>query len=153
MLQLSMTKQQIFSKKNSLEPCPNFTNILALQKHVIKAQSQLFCLQSAIHGWLGLAMEPATYLLLEGVAFVTPNDPGPMPVYPQWASPTTIKMIDVTFVREKNYFSSVKNIVQECFRMFNEKVGAQFKVSNTPTFTGPEPTPGFVGQAQHDDVV
>jgi hypothetical protein len=55
-------------------------------------------------------MDPATYLLLEGVAFVTLNDPGPMLVYSQWAAPTTIKMIDATFVQEKNYFLSFKNI-------------------------------------------
>jgi hypothetical protein len=47
-------------------------------------------------------MDPATYLLLEGVAFATPKDPRSMPVYPQWAAPTTIKMIDATFVKEKN---------------------------------------------------
>jgi hypothetical protein len=45
-------------------------------------------------------------------------------------------MIDTTFVQEKNYFLSFKNIVQACFRMFNENMGAQFKVSNTPTLTG-----------------
>ncbi len=76
-------KAEVFLKKNSLEPCLNFTNIHALQKHVIKALSQLFWPQNAIHCWLGLAMDPATYLLLEGVAFVPPNDPGPTLVYPQ----------------------------------------------------------------------
>ncbi len=40
-----------------MEPHPNFTNIRALHKHVIKALSQLFCPQSVIHGWLGLAMD------------------------------------------------------------------------------------------------
>jgi hypothetical protein len=51
-------------------------------------------------------------------------------------TPTTIKMIDSTFVREKNYFLSFKNIAQACFRMFDENVGVHFKVSNTPTLTG-----------------
>ncbi len=81
-------------------------------------------------------MDPATYNLLEGVAFATPNDPVPTLVYPQWVAPTTIKMIDATFVREKNYFFSFKSIVRACFRMFNENVGTQFKVSNNPTLTG-----------------
>jgi hypothetical protein len=118
----------------SLEP--NFANICALQNHDVKALSQLFCPQSAVHGWLGLTMDPATYNLLEGVAFAIPNDPRPTPVYPQWAAPTTIKMINVTFVWDKNYFLSFKNIAQACFRMFDENVGAQFKVSNNPTLTG-----------------
>ncbi len=81
-------------------------------------------------------MDLTTYLLLEGVAFATPNDPRQMPVYPQWAAPTTIKMIDATFMQEKNYFLSFKNIAQACFCMFDENVGMQFKVSNTPTLTG-----------------
>ncbi len=59
-----------------LEPRLEFANIPALQKHVIKALSQLFCPQSAIHGWLGLAINPATYLLLEGTTFIIPLDPG-----------------------------------------------------------------------------
>jgi hypothetical protein len=98
--------------------------------------SQLFCLQSAVHGWSGLARDLATYLPLERVAFATPNDPGPTPVHPQWAAPTTIKMINTIFVQEKNCFLSFKNIAQACFRMFDENVGAQFKVSNTPTLMG-----------------
>jgi hypothetical protein len=34
----------------SLELRPEFTNICALKTHIIKALSQLFCPQSAIHG-------------------------------------------------------------------------------------------------------
>jgi hypothetical protein len=109
----------------SLEPRPKFISICALQKHVIKALSQIFCLQSAVQGWLSLAIDPATYLLLEGVAFVTPNDPGHTPVYPQWAAPTTIKIINVTFMQEKKYFLFFKNM-QACFCMFNENAGTQF---------------------------
>jgi hypothetical protein len=67
----------------SLEPHPDFASIHALQKHVIKALSQLFCPQSNIHGWSGLAINPPTYLLLEGTAFVIPMDPGAKAVYPQ----------------------------------------------------------------------
>ena len=59
--------------------------------------SQLFCPQSAVHGWSGLAMDPVIYYLVKGTAFATPNDPGPTSVYSQWATPTTVKMIDATF--------------------------------------------------------
>jgi hypothetical protein len=82
----------------SLEPCLDFANIHALHKHVIKALSQLFCPQSTIHGWSGLAINPATYLLLVGTTFVIPMHPGKTAVYPQWAAPTTVKMIDATFL-------------------------------------------------------
>jgi hypothetical protein len=120
----------------SLEPRPDFAYICALRKHMIKVLSQLFCPQSTIHGWLGLALNPATYLLLEGTVFVIPMDPGATVVCPQWAAPTTIKMIDATFLQDKNYFLSYKNIARACFCIFDANIAAQFKVSNTPSLTG-----------------
>jgi hypothetical protein len=44
----------------SLEPRPNFKNICALQKHIVQVLAPFSCPQSDIHGWSGLAMEPAT---------------------------------------------------------------------------------------------
>ena len=86
----------------SLEPRPDFNNIRALKKHIIKALSQMFCPQSAVHGWAGLAMDLATYLLVGGIVFAAINNPGPTAIYPQWAAPTTVKMIDTTFLHNKN---------------------------------------------------
>jgi hypothetical protein len=65
----------------SLEPRSDFSNICALRKLVIKVLSQLFCPQSAIHGWSGLAINPATYLLLEGTTFIIPMDPSATAMY------------------------------------------------------------------------
>ena len=86
----------------------------------------MFCPQSAIHGWAGLAMDPATYLLLGGIVFAAIKNPGPTAIYPQWAAPT----------RNNNYFLSHKNIERACFRIFDANIGAQYKVSNNPTLTG-----------------
>jgi hypothetical protein len=115
---------------------PGFCQHLCPLKNVIKALSQLFCPQSIIHGCSGLAIDPATYLLLEGTAFLMPMDPGAMAAYPQWATPTTVKMIDATFIWDKNYFLSYRNITRACFHMFNANFATQFKVSNTPSLTG-----------------
>jgi hypothetical protein len=52
----------------------------------------------------------------------------------------TIKMIDVTFHCNKNYFLSYKNIARACFRIFDANITAQFKVSNTPSLTGKNST-------------
>jgi hypothetical protein len=120
----------------SLEPCPNFDNICALQKNMVKALLQLSCPQSAIHGWFGLAMDPATYFLLEGVAFTIPANPGSTANFPNWSVSTTVKMIEATFNRDKNYFLSYKNITRACFCMLDPNVSAQFKVSNNATLTG-----------------
>ncbi len=81
-------------------------------------------------------MDPAMYQLLEGTSFVMPINQGAMVVYPQWAAATTVKMINATFLRKKNYFLSYNNIVRACFRMFDTNIGTQFKVSNTPALMG-----------------
>jgi hypothetical protein len=83
-----------------------------------------------------LTMDPATYQLLKGTAFVVQINPGPTAVYPQCAAPTMVKMIDAMFLCKKNYFLSYMNIARACFRMFNTNIGAQFKVSNTPALMG-----------------
>jgi hypothetical protein len=64
------------------EPHPDFANICALHKHAIKALSQLYWPQSTIHGWSGLAINPAIYLLFEVNVFVISNDPGATAIYP-----------------------------------------------------------------------
>jgi hypothetical protein len=122
----------------SLEPCLNFTNIHALQKYIVQVLAQLSCPQSAIHGWLGLTMDPATYLLLEGTAFTIPPNPGPTAIFPGRAgvAQTAMKMIQATFDHNKNYYLSYKNITRACFCMLNFNVWDQFKVSNNPTLTG-----------------
>ncbi len=122
----------------SLEPCPNFINICALQKHMVQGLAQLTCPQSTIHGWLGLAMDPATYLLLEGMAFVVPPNPGPMVIFPGGAAVarTIMKTTQATFNRDKNYFLFYKNISRACFCMLDANVAAQFKVSNNAALTG-----------------
>ena len=81
----------------SLDPRPDFLKIRALQKHIIKALKKLICPQSQIHGWTGLVMDPALYVLLEPNAFIVPVSPGAVPTYPAFASPSMIKNIDNLF--------------------------------------------------------
>jgi hypothetical protein len=120
----------------SLAPRPDFTRLRALRQHIVRALRQLTCPQSPIHGWAGLAITPAMYLLLEPQPFVAPANPGDTAVYPPFAPPSTIKMIDAAFARDKNYYLSLKNINRACFKMLNDSISNQFKVSNTPNLTG-----------------
>jgi hypothetical protein len=76
------------------------------------------------------------YQLLTGKTFIIPPDPGPTPIYPKWAAPTDAKTIEATFIRAKNYFLSYFYIHRACFRMLDETVSAQFKVSNNSNLTG-----------------
>jgi hypothetical protein len=89
----------------SLAPRLDFTRLRALRQHIVRALRQLTCPQSPIHGWSGLAITPAMYLLLEPQPFVAPANPGDTAIYPQFAPPSTIKMIDAAFARDKNYYS------------------------------------------------
>jgi hypothetical protein len=120
----------------SVHPRLDFTKLHALRLHLIKALKFFECPQSALHGWSGLAMAPTVYALLEPLPFFVPTDPGAAPVYTPFATPATIKMINTTFERDKNYFKSFKNIYRACFRMLDELVPNQFKVSNSPALLG-----------------
>ena len=120
----------------SVSPRPDFAKVRALRKHIIKALKQLECPQSIAQGWTGLVMDPALYILLEPNAFVTPVSPGGTAIYPQFAAPAQMKMIDNVFARNKNYYLSYTNINRACFRMLDETVPDRYKVSNTPNMTG-----------------
>jgi hypothetical protein len=76
----------------------------------VTALKQLTCLQSPIHGWSGLAIDPGVYTLLEPQVFVEPLNPGATAIYPQFSTPATMKMIDATFTRDKNYYLLFLNI-------------------------------------------
>ncbi len=119
-----------------LAPRPDFSKIRALRKHMTMALMQLVCPQSQIQGWAGLAMNPKMYQLLEANAFFIPNNPGDTVVYTQWATPAQMKMADVIFLRNKNYFLSYKNIHRTCFKMLDKSIQPQYKVSNMNTMTG-----------------
>jgi hypothetical protein len=118
-----------------LSPCSDFEKLRAMQKHMVKVLKQLVCPQSAIHGWSGLVLLPMVYTLLEPNPFVAPADLGAVAVYAQFASPD-IKTADAMFTRAQNECGSYKNIMRACFRMLNENVLDQFKVSNVPTLIG-----------------
>jgi hypothetical protein len=136
--QLSTIKEAAEFLKNlpSVSPRPDFAKVRALRKHIIKALKQLGCPQSLAHGWTGLVMDPALYILLEPNVFVLPVSPGATAIYPQFAAPVQMKMINNVFARNKNYYLSFMNISHACFHMLDETVPDRYKVSNTPNLTG-----------------
>jgi hypothetical protein len=117
-------------------PRPDFAKLRALRKHMTQALKQLVCPQSQIHGWTGLVMDPGLYALIEPIAFTVLLNPGALPVYQNFAPPAMMRMVDYTFERNKNYFLSFSNINRACFRMLDDSVPIQFKVSNQANFTG-----------------
>jgi hypothetical protein len=117
-------------------PWPDFAKLQALRKHMTQALKQLVCPQSQIHGWTGLVMDPGLYALIEPIAFTVPANPGVTPVYQNFAPPAMMKMVNYAFKRNKNYYLSYGNINQACFRMPDDSVPIQFKVSNIANLTG-----------------
>ncbi len=47
-----------------------------------------------------------------------------------------MKMTDKIFEGNKNYYLSFVNINRACFRMLNDNIADQFKVSNMPNMMG-----------------
>ncbi len=76
------------------------------------------------------------YALLEAVSFAIPINPGNTPIYTQFPTPCHMKMSDTLFLHNKNYYLSYKNINHACFKMLDENVQPQYKVSNVTTMTG-----------------
>jgi hypothetical protein len=123
----------------SVMPRPDFTKIRVIQTHITKALKQLDCPQSPIHGWLGLAMDPTMYALIELSPFVAPPDPGDVPICPNFAALQVLKTINKLWENAINYYLSYINISRACFRMLDETIPDQFKVSNNPTLIGWNP--------------
>jgi hypothetical protein len=117
-------------------PRPDFAKLQALRKHMMQALKQLVCPQSQIYGWTGLVMDPGSYTLIKPIAFTVPLNPGATPVYQNFAPPAMIKIVDYAFKRNKNYFLSYSDINRACFRMLNDSVPIQLKVSNIANLTG-----------------
>ena len=114
----------------------DFIKIRALQKHIQWALKQLVSPQSPIYGWLGLILSLIVYALLKPTPFQAPQYPGNVVIYPPFALPEQIKPAKAMFARAQNKYKSYKNINCACFRMLDENVADQFKVSNIPTLTG-----------------
>ena len=98
----------------SLSPRPDFSKMRALRTHMVTALKQLVCPQSAVHGWTGMVLSPMVYALLEPVAFGIPENPGPVAVYAQFATPSMIKTTNNLFKRLQNEHQSYENIRCAC---------------------------------------
>jgi hypothetical protein len=120
----------------SRAPHPDFTRLRALCHCMIETLKQLSCPQSAIHGWAGLVMHPTMYALIEMVPFQVPNNPSIVPPLPSFAAPAAIKITEHLFERDKTYFTSYKNIYHAYFKMLNNNIANEFKMSLNPRLIG-----------------
>ncbi len=61
-----------------------------------------------------------------------PNNPGNVPMLPSFAAPAGIKIAERLFKRDKTCFTSYKNIYHACFKMLNDNIANEFKMSPGP---------------------
>ena len=116
---------------------PNFTSVRALRKHFHSALAKLECPQSSVYGWTGVAMDPVMYALIEPTPFVIPVNPGATPTYgPNFQTQQQMKTTERLWENDRNYFLSYGNIHRACFRLLDELVRQEYKVSNRPGLTG-----------------
>ena len=116
---------------------PDFASVRALRKHINTALAKLECPQSVVYGWIGMAMAPTMYALIEVNPFVSPPDPGPTPVYAGGFLPTSaMEVTKQLWENAKNYYLSYLNIHRACFRLLDDLVRDEYKVSNMAGLNG-----------------
>ena len=116
---------------------PDFASVRALRKHINTALAKLECPQSLIYGWTGLAMDPTMYSLIEVNPFVSPPDPGPTPVYAAGFLPNSaMEVTKQLWENAKKYYLSYQNIHRACFRLLDDLVCDEYKVSNMAGLNG-----------------
>ncbi len=81
-------------------------------------------------------MDLSMYELLEPIPFAIPVNPGSVSAILQTSTTATIKVLTLEFDHTKNYFNSYNNIHRACFKMLNDSIPEEFKVSNNPALTG-----------------
>ncbi len=70
------------------------------------------------------------------IPFAVPRNPGDVPTLPSFTAPTAIKFAERLFERDKTYFTSYKNIYRVCFKMLNDNIANEFKLSTGPQLQG-----------------
>ena len=95
------------------------------------------CPQSLVYGWTSVAIDPVMCALIEPVPFTVPKDLGATPMYaPGFINPTQIRTTEQVWDNTRNYFLSYSNIHKACFRLLDELVRLEYKVSNIVGLTG-----------------
>jgi hypothetical protein len=142
------TIKELVANPPSLNPCPNFFNLRALQTHFTQALKRIPCPQSTVNRWSGAVMSKEMYALIDATPFTPGKKPTTnVPDFPRRfeADGTTVipytceKTINITrkFDREQNYYKTCMNIYRAVYDTLDSHVGDTFKV-------GPATTPPMI---------
>ncbi len=82
-------------------------------------------------------MDPTMYAPIKLSHFnIAPPDPVNILIYPVFATPQVLKTVERLWDNLQNYYLSYITITRACFRLLDENIPDQFKVSNDPTLVG-----------------
>jgi hypothetical protein len=143
----------------SLDPCPNFFNLRALQTHFTWALKHLPCPQLTVNGWLGAVMAKEMYALVDGTPFKAGNKPTTVvPNFPNIFKADGITPISYThkqtirvtrkFDCKQNYYKACINIYCTVYYRLTSHIGDSYKVA-PPTST---PTIGWNGMMTLNEI-
>jgi hypothetical protein len=140
------TIMSLLANLSSLDPCPNFFNLCALQMHLARALKKVPCPQSAVNGWAGAVLAPAMYALIDTNPFnwnINPRTAVPdfltrfatLPTGTQGAAlPYSCKEI-LTIMAEhtldKNYYKTGVNVCHACFNVLDAHIANAYKIAPT----------------------
>jgi hypothetical protein len=137
----------------SLDPCPNFFNLRALQTHFARALKKVPCPQSAVNGWARAVLVPAMYALIDTNPFnwrinprtAVPGFPARFATLPDGTqgaalpySCQEILTITAEHTLNKNYCKTGVNVCRACFDVHDTHIADVYK-------TAPATAPSTIG--------
>ena len=91
-----------------------------------------------------MVLQPAIFALLNAIPFTPPPNPGLYPVYPPFALPAAMKMIDNQFKIDRNLYKMYTNIHRAVYKVLQTNVLPQYQASTTPGLTGWDATMSII---------
>ena len=89
--------KEMLESPPTLAPRPNFFRLRAFRGYIVDVMKKIPHLGYPQHGWAGMVLQPAIFSLLNAIPYAQPSNPGLYPVYPQFALPAAMKMINNRF--------------------------------------------------------
>jgi hypothetical protein len=117
----------LLANQPSLEPCPNFFNLRALQTNFARALKKVPCPQSAVNGWAGAVLAPAMFALIDSNVFHWTITTTAVPAFPE----RFVQNADGTqgALLAKHYHDTGLNICRACFDVLDAHIADAYKTA------------------------
>ena len=128
----------------TLAPRPNFFRLRSFRQYIVDVIKQIPHPGNPQHGWAGMVLQPAIFALINATPFATPPNPGLYAVYPQFAQPAAIKLINNQFKINRNLHKRYTNVHCAVYKLLQDNVLPQYQASATPGLTGWDATMSII---------